>query len=224
MKTYTENEKHALATSLRTFIGYLNGSTMRAKEYYPLVCKVLDAGITLEELYNPENFVRAMEVHGGKPDSETYFNMLIERQMDVRDMKDETDWDEPYLFTQHAEAFHDFFMELCPKAGPWSTLDAKTNLLNAIRQYGIGTIFSEALIWKVMEKTGIGNELTCCQYIEELLNNGEHYNIDKTMINEEKPVGIKPVVNPDACLSTEGCESDTDESIFWPEYPDEDKQ
>ncbi len=195
MRTLTNKENEALSIAFQTFMRELDGKRRNLTTVMPIVEKAFDAGLTIDEIFNPYNYVRAKEFLNELSPAD-YINILIDMSIPVRDIKDEPDWcDNLDNMTLIAKCFHDFYMAISPKGGTWNTDNARMNLEKAIRRNSLQTIMSEDLIIQVAlkeqetlrKKTGDTEtdpdkeqavlNLTCFNYILSLLKNAEDFNI-----------------------------------------------
>ncbi len=226
MRTFTDKDRQGLARALQTFMSHANGQQVNVNRHLTQAETALAEGLTVDELLNAGNYARAAELDG-KPSVEEYVKILTRNAVAVVPLRDEPGWDNPAAFTAIAEAFHDFYMEICPKGGTWSTQQAKANLQKAIEANSLQGIMSSVLIGKVMDTSGRGRELTCFQYIEELIKNPEQYAIDNSMSEEQDrrqqemaaslesgPADERPAEEKSIELDTEGSPVDDDTSIY----------
>lgn len=184
MRKFTENDLKGLARAFQTFMGAMNGQQVTVKTHLPVVERALAEGVTVDELLNPANYHRAEEIVQNAT-LDDYADILVHNRIPVRELKDEPDWDDTNAFPLLAEIFHDYYMEICPKGGTWSTVVAKMNLRHAISRHSLQGVMSETLIRSVMERTGLNGNLTCYQYIQEILINRDDYHVDNSLSEEQ---------------------------------------
>lgn len=222
MRKFTENDKLALAAALQTFIGYMNGSRNRTSTCLEYVNAALDAGLTVDELLNRENYGRVCEIIE-KPDLGAYVNALIERSVIVRGIKDEDNWTDPDGFFIYAEMYHDFYQKINGTGGVYATATAKENLMKAISRNSMQALLSERLITDVMERSGKGEKLTCFNYLEYLLRDAESYDIDISLSEQQEAraqlaaestyQNVETHEAPAGAEETEARDEDTDPSV-----------
>lgn len=205
MRKFTENDLTGLARAFQTFMGSMNGQQVKVSTHLPVVERALAEGITVDELLNAANYFRAKEITPNATLDE-YADILIHNQIPVKELKDEPDWDDPNAFPLLAEIFHDYYMEICPKGGTWGTAVAKMNLQHALGRYSLQGIMSEELIRSAMEKTGLGRNMTCYQFIQDILINRDSYHVD-TSLSEEQTRRR----NLEACSHMDANEADSSE-------------
>lgn len=168
MRKITDKDLGGLLAALRAFTGHLSGERLSRKKGLALLEKaLLFNGNTVDELLNKENWGRAAAACPGLT-AEGYVDALANRDIEVRELRAETGWDDPVNgFALVAEATHDFYMELTRKGGKWNIPSALKNLADAIRAYGLQSILSEKTVRKVND--GRKDAVTCYAYIEALL-------------------------------------------------------
>lgn len=234
MRQFTEKDKMGLARALQTFTSYCNGQQVTVKTHLVQIDKALDEGITVDELLNKGNYERAAALSPGAG-VEEYVSILAERRIAVIPLKDEQGWDEPVKIQELAAIFHDFYLEICAKGGTWSTLAAKLNLQRVIKSNTLQAIMSEALIEEVKQKTGQQENLTCFQYIQNLLDKQEDYAIDLSLSEQqesrkdmEADLEAQPLESDEnewqeeyehQELETEGTMDQDDNTLYDEDYP-----
>lgn len=218
MRIFTEQDKLALAAALQTFYAYLTGMTVRINACQEHVEKALAGGITVDELLNMNNYRRLAEALD-KPDLAAYIDALLYRKLPVLTIKEEDDWKDPDTFIYYSEMFHDFYQKINGKGGTYTTSTAKMNLVKAITRNSFQAILSEKLILETMEKTGQGENLTCFNYLVELLHNAENYDIDNSLSDEQEyrkklsePVEMEEAQKDEHAETVER-ESDEDQNV-----------
>ena len=219
MKKITEKDRQGMARSLQVFMSCVNGKRTQVKSLLEATDRAIDQGLSIDELLNTENYSRAQSITPS-PDAMEYITIMAERQIQVRKLTEEEGWDDPEGFSMIAQAFHAFYKEISPKGGTWSTPNAKIKLARAIRRHSLQAIMSEKLILEIMEKNPDGKDLTCFNYIDEILNSPEKYDIDESLTQEQHTrIDLEneieePVVEEPPVLETEGKETDNDSSIY----------
>ena len=168
MRKFTENDIAGIARALQTFMGYRNGQDVTVKVHQGQVELALAEGITIDELLNTANYQRVNKMIPNAS-VEEYVDALVKNQVKVTSLSDEPGWNDPEGFPALAETFHDYYVVINPKGGSWSVTQAKLNLQKAIESNSLQGLMSEELINKVMEKTGQGKELTCYQYLTQVV-------------------------------------------------------
>lgn len=222
MRKFTEKDIIGLARAFQTFMGAANGQQVTINTHIPVVERALAEGILVDELLNPANYRRAAEI-SSNPNLEEYVDILVHNQIAVKELKDDQDWDDPNNFPLIAEIFHDFYMEICPKGGTWSTLKAKLNLQHIIGRHSLQAIMSEELINTVKTNTGFDDNMTCYQYVEELVVGKYVYNVDNTLSEAQTKRKEIEECSQESCyerdgesveISTEGAPDPSDPSVY----------
>jgi hypothetical protein len=192
MRKFTDKDIVAIAAALSTFTKYVNGKRVMTKICLPTVRRAVNAGLSLDEIFNKENYSRAGEI-SPMPSVDEYIETMIGRKITVKPFSEDEHLDEDY--TCLSECFHDFFTEISPRGGRWNIPNAKANLQKAISLYGLQPLFSEELMRAVnekyksksdnKEKTADKDEkseeneegITCFEYIAEILKHKDDYDI-----------------------------------------------
>lgn len=187
MRKFTENERAAIGCAFRRFVNIMSGQRMIAKTGATLAGTALDGGITADQLLNRSNWLRAAEtMEGTQLTPEMYIDLMLKRAIPVTSITDEEMWDtEMGGMEIVAEVFHDFYMEIEPKGGTWSTPRAKVNLAAAIRENTLQALMSESLIAEITRLDGRPGELTCYQYIEQILRRRDTIEINRDLTEEQ---------------------------------------
>lgn len=164
-RIFTENDRLAASVALMAFLREMDGKTRKSKTLLPVVEHALEGGVTFDELFNRQNWLRASAaVEGLSPDD--YIALMISRSIDCRSIKEEEGWcDDMDNMSLIARCFHDFYMHICPKGGTWSTDNARLNLENAIKIYSLQALMSEKSIRNAMGEDENAPELTCFNYV-----------------------------------------------------------
>lgn len=165
MRQFTENDRRGLFVAFRRFINTLNGQRIYEKSGLALVDKALEAGLTLDELFNKENYGRACEV---SPDAsaDTYIQLMADMQIEVRSLTEEKMWHDPDNgFALVAECAHEFFMSVTGKGGRWNIPSALTCLAKAVKDNTLQGVLSDINIQKLR---GDAQQFTFFNYIEIL--------------------------------------------------------
>lgn len=183
MRKFTEKDITGLSRAFQTFMGAQNGQRVNVGRHRRQLERAIAEGITIDELLNTGNYARVEHALGKKPSLEEYVDSLVNEKVLIMNYRAENGWDFDYI----AEVFHDFFLELRPKGGTWSTQSAKMNLQKLVSRNTLQGIMSNELIEKVSEATGRGDELTCFQYVEMLLakKDDEEPVIDNSLTEEQ---------------------------------------
>ena len=169
-RIFTENDRNAIAMALMVFLREMDGKTRKSKTILPLVDHALDVGLTLDELFNRHNWIRASATITGLT-PEDYISLMCDRNILCREIKEEDSWCDDFdNMSLIAKCFHDFYIHICPKGGTWSTDNARLNLEKAIKLHSLQALMSEKSI-----KAACGNEgeseLTCFNYILGIIKN-----------------------------------------------------
>lgn len=148
MRVITENDITGLAEALRVFVRAMSGERLNASGAAVLAAAGTGDGLSMDALLNPANWSRAQAACGAQaPTAEEYVQMLRERAVEVRELKDEPSWHEPTGgWETVAEAAHDFYMKVAGKGGQWSTPSALMNLAKAVQTHSLQAVLSEQLI------------------------------------------------------------------------------
>ena len=214
MRKITEKDRQGAARALQVFMTHVSGQRrLSTKSLLEAVDRAVDEGISFDELLNRENYSRAAAVMQNATAMD-YVNILATRQVVVRELTSDPEWDNQEAFGMVAEAFHAFYKEICPKGGTWNTPNAKLKLSYAIKLNSLQALMSEALINEVAEKYEEKGELTCFLYINEILQSPSKYNIDKTETERQMQRKEDEEESSVVPLKTEGESSELDESIF----------
>ena len=185
MRTFTQKDKSGLVVAMRVFLRYVNGERLSRPAGLPLIEKALQNGVYADTLLNSVNWTRAQAIDKDLT-FEKYVNILIEKKIDARPIKDENLWHEPLNgFNLIAEAAHDFYVEVTEKGGRWNVPSALTNLAKCIQKYDLQTILSEELIHQVNEKSG--DEKNYFNYILFIVKDFNSLVIEKPEIGEKEP-------------------------------------
>lgn len=165
-RIFTEKDLTGLSRALQTMVRHASGQRTTIGKLLPEVQTALAAGITVDELLNPANYQRAVE-DTGATDVHGFVTALVRDEITVGGLKEEEGWDSVASVQLLAEMVHDFYAEICPTGGVWSTAAAKRNLEDALRpsDCSLQGLLSEELIRKVEEETGKGEDLTCFQFV-----------------------------------------------------------
>lgn len=185
MRTYTDKDREGLSIALRTLLRNRGGRTRKASSLRSAVDRALAAGLSADEILNAANYSRAEAV---MPDAsaEDLIGCMAERRSETREITGEDGWpDDADAMTLISEAFHEFYIHICPKGGTWSTANARSNLEKAIRRNSLDAILSERLIMQVMEKSGT-RDLTCFNYISSILRDPEDLDIEREPSEERR--------------------------------------
>lgn len=183
MRIFTEKDKKALIKAIRAFLRTMSGERLSTPTGTKLVEKALGGGLTLDELLNPGNWIRAKEVCA-ELDANEYVDLLLSGGVEVRKLSQEPQWHEPASdFTVVAEAAHDFFMEVTGRGGKWNIPSALTNLAKAIRRHGLQPLLSEALIEEVIKDDA---EMTYFGYIEAITRDFNSLPVDSSLSEEQQ--------------------------------------
>lgn len=209
MRTITTNDRLAASHAFLTFWRCVSGQKRTPlKKTEQAIDNAIDAGLNMDQIFNPANFERTKEKLQ-EPTPEEYLEALRDGTVPAIPIKEEENWTEEQNFAIVAESFHEFFITIVPTGGVWSTGRAKSNLAKAIGRNTLEAIMSEQLIRQISER--IGTKLTCYTYVQEILENAEDYEIDTSPTKEQSELEqIK------SSLGTEG-DSDEDTDLKAPE-------
>ena len=187
MRIFTEKDKKALLAAFRVFIRAMSGERLTQKNGEELIQKALDAGLSVDALFNKENWARAVEANGGGDLSvKDYIDTMAERRIVVRDLREEPMWNEPANgFTIIAEAVHDFFQAITGRGGKWSIPTALVNTSKAVRFYSLQAVLSEQLINQVV---GEDEKMFCFGFIQAIVKDyGEgNFSIDTSLTEAQE--------------------------------------
>ena len=165
-RTFTEKDKSAIATALMVFLREMDGKIRKSRTLLPIVESALERGLTLDQIFNRQNWLRAFNATNGNLAPDNYIDLMYCRSITCREIKEEDGWcDDMETMSLLAKCFHDFYMQICPKGGTWSTDNARLNLEKAIRMHSLQAIMSEKAITDAMQASGDGQELTCFNYV-----------------------------------------------------------
>lgn len=144
----------------------------------------LAAGVTADELLNAANWARARD--GGAASADEYVAALSRGGIAARPLRDEDDWDTPATKTAAlGEIFHDYYTEIRPKGGAYTSATARINLRAAVARYGLQAIMSETLMDTVADILEKGDTMTCYQYIEHLAGTEDGDRVDTSLSEEQ---------------------------------------
>lgn len=175
MRTITEKDLRGLLVAFRTFIRPLSGERISQQAGIPLITRALDAGITVDALFNKGNWDRAKALYP-ELTAEKYVTALCNREIDVLELKKEENWhDVEAGFAAVSEAVHDFFMEVSGKGGKWNIPSAHINLAKAISTYSLQAIMSEELIGRIVAGD---EEMTYFNYILAIVKDFNSLNVN----------------------------------------------
>ena len=151
MRIITPKDKRGLLIAFRVFLRAMSGERLSQQAGEPILEKALGAGLTFDAILNKENWGRALALEPLMSAAD-YIDILIERRVDVREIKDEPLWNDTASgFSIIAEAAHDFYQEVTGKGGRWNIPSALTNLSRAIKDHSLQAVLSEGLIHRVEE-------------------------------------------------------------------------
>ena len=169
MRKFTENDIKAASVALRSFLGELDGRIRKSKSLVPVVERAFEAGLTLDQVLNRNNWMRASEkISGLSP--EDYINLLCDREVVCKNIKDEDGWcDDMHVMHLLSKVFHDFYMTICPRGGTWNTESARLNLEKAIKLHSLQAIMSEESIISASGDEEPEEGMTCFNYIQGIL-------------------------------------------------------
>lgn len=152
MRIFTHKDKRATLVALRTFMRPLTGERIPGKEGSEMVDFALLSGLTLDEIFNPANFSRALNASPGLTAAD-YIELMVNRSFEVRSLKDDEGWNETACgFLIVAETAQAFYKEITANGGKWNTPTALNNLAKCIRHHSLQAILSEGLINIVSER------------------------------------------------------------------------
>lgn len=175
MRIITEKDLRGLLVAFRTFIRPLSGERISQQAGIPLITRALDAGITVDALFNKGNWDRAKALCP-ELTAEKYVTALCNREIDVLELKKEENWhDVEAGFAAVSEAVHDFFMEVSGKGGKWNIPSAHINLAKAISTYSLQAIMSEELIGRIVAGD---EEMTYFNYILTIVKDFNSLNVN----------------------------------------------
>lgn len=179
MRIITEKDKRGMLIALRVFLRSTSGERLSPQAGLPLITKAVDGGLSFDEILNLQNWERAKAVCTPL-DAASYIDILCNRGIDVRELKDEPFWHEAdYGFPVVAEAVHDFYMELSGRGGKWNIPSAITNLARAIKDHSLQAIMSEALINEINEGKK-EEDTTYFNYILSIVKDFNSIHVDDT--------------------------------------------
>lgn len=220
MRNITTNDRlaasHAFLTFWRCVSGQKRTSLRKIKQ---IINDAIDAGTNMDQIFNPVNYERVREKIQ-EPTPTEYLSSLRDGSIMAKELTREDNWIEENIFATIAESFHEFFIHIEPTGGVWSTGKAKSNLAKAITRFNLEAIMSETLIKEIAEKKD--SKLTCFQYIQELIENAESYDIELSPTQATKQARMIQEETQNA-LGTIGKPND-DEDLVSPEiYEEENK-
>lgn len=186
MRTFTEKERKALVTALRTFVRDMSGKRMEMKRATKALDSSLDGGIDLDTLFNPQNYLR-LKALIDEPTVEDYIEAILEYRIDARKLTEEPDWN-INGFVNVAHVYHDFYCSFDPKGGVWNTPAALLNLTKAIAEHSLGAILSEELLSAV----SAAGKMTVYTYITSILS-GDFTVSDEPTQEEQTRAGERVV-------------------------------
>lgn len=167
MRTITEKDITAATAAFLQFIKGLNGINIRCQSLRPLVEQALDRGLTLDELFNVQNYKRCKnERDGQNVSAEDYISMMLERSVAVRKLKEENWTDSPDEMNLINKCMHEFYVTINSQGGRWNIESAQRNLEIAIKLFDLQSIMSSELIEKAMNEAGAQ---TMFQYISAII-------------------------------------------------------
>lgn len=183
MRIFTEQDKKALVAAFKRFGTAMSGIKLKEAEWAAILAQALAEGLTVDQLLNKENWARALKVSPELTPA-GYVDILCERRIAVRDLKDEPLWfnTETGNFRTVAEAAHDFFMCVTGKGGKWNTPSALENLRKVIGKHSLQAILSEELIAAV---TG-GGEMNYFNYVAALDKDFNSLPVDNSLTAEQQ--------------------------------------
>lgn len=173
-RTFTENDKNAIAVALMVFLREMDGKSRKSKTLVPIVEYALEGGLTIDELFNRQNWIRAAsEINGLSPHD--YVSLMLNQNILCKEIKQEDSWcDDLDNMALIAKCFHDFYITICPKGGTWSTDNARLNLEKAIRMHSLQALMSETAIMNANGR--FYPQLTCFNYVLGVVRNS--YNVE----------------------------------------------
>lgn len=179
-RIFTENEKNAISVAAMVFFREMDGKSRKSKTLLPVVEAALEGGLTLDELFNQGNWQRLSQIISGLTPVE-YVEHLLLREVNCLPIKEEDGWcDDMKNMSLIGKCFHDFYTEICPKGGTWSTDNARLNLEKAIKLHSLQALMSEKSI-KDARKTEEGDaEITCYNYVLGVVKGQIEVNDDLT--------------------------------------------
>ena len=164
-RIFTENEKSAISVALLVFFREMDGKSRKSKTLLPVVESAIVGGLTLDELFNKGNWLRLSSVISGLTPNE-YVEHLLLREVNCLPIKEEDGWcDDMKNMSLIGKCFHDFYTEICPKGGTWSTDNARLNLEKAIKLHSLQALMSEKSINDAMKSETGESEITCYNYV-----------------------------------------------------------
>lgn len=165
MRIITDNDKRGLTKALRVFVRNTGGERIPAREAAALVDEALAEGLTVDEILNRRNWIRAAGLMSGMGASD-YIETLCDRRVTVTALKDEPGWQEPANgWRTVAEAAHDYYKEVTGKGGKWNVPSALRSLAKAVGAHSLQAVLSEALIAAV---AGDGEPVSYFDYVSAL--------------------------------------------------------
>ena len=227
MRIFTEKDRRGLLVAFRVFVRDLSGERISAKAGEDIINRALSGGVTVDALLNRENWGRALQLSSSLS-ARDYVDVLIEKRIDVHEIKDEPMWHEPQNgFTTIAEAAHDFFLEVSGRGGKWNIPSALKNLAKVIRDYSLQAVLSEALIGAVLEKDP---ETTYFNYLVSLIADFDSLPIDTSLSEQQEQANslaeetVESMVEKEEEGGAAGEEAaaDLDEDEPYPETFDQD--
>jgi hypothetical protein len=183
MRIFTEKDKKALVVAFKRFGTAMSGMKLKDAEWEAILVQALAEGLTVDQLLNKENWARALKVSPELTPAE-YVDILCERRITVRDLKDEPLWYDTDTgnFRTVAEAAHDFFMNVTGKGGKWNVPSALVNLQKVIGKHSLQAVLSEELIAAV---TG-GAEMNYFNYVAALDRDFNSLPVDNSLTAEQQ--------------------------------------
>lgn len=179
MRQFTEKDITGLTKAFRVFVLAVSGNRTGTNKTRGIIESALSQGLTVDALLNRKNWERALAAAGPEMDAETYVTVLADRNIFVKELRDEPQWHIAEAgFNTVAEAAHDFFYEVTGKGGQWTTPAAMKNLRRALRAFSLQAILSEESIAKVTKGNTEG--LSFFNYIAALADDFDSLEIDDT--------------------------------------------
>lgn len=188
MRKFTEKDKAALARAFRLFMQYCTGVKEPVKTFVPLIEEALEYGLTVDSLFNRENYSRAGAITPN-PTARQYLDILLEGSIEVRDLKDEPYWmDMPETdFDNLSECYHEFYVDICKRGGRWSSINARQNFMRALDRTSLQALCSSELMEEVADVKDWDEDkgITIYQFIEKIANDLKTYHPDTSLTEEQ---------------------------------------
>lgn len=216
MRTFTDKDRAALSRAFRHFVQLYTGVREPVKAIAPIVDDALEYGLTVDMMFNRENYSRAGAVKPN-PTAREYIDILLADAITVREIKEEPYWmDMPEGDLEIlAECYHEFYVDICAKGGRYSSANAWQNFMRAIDRTSLQALCSSELIAEVagVRDWETDRGITIYQFIEKVANDLKTYHPDTSLTREQEQrrsdLGSRPA------LEAVGADSDSIPEEPW---------